>query len=387
MKMKAAVIHKPGDRFIFETVEIDDEPREDEVLVRIYACSICHTDELVRQTGATVKLPAILGHEGAGVVEKAGSQVTEFEPGDKVVLTVPHCGTCEACRKGQYLSCENGFNMYFGRKDGTPRIRDKAGRAVGHLMGQGGFAELVLCHKSSCVKIDKDVPFAAAAPVGCGFSTGSGTVLNFLKPVCEDAIAVYGVGSVGMAAVMGAKLAGCKTIIAIDCYDKKLELARELGATHTINSMRLEEEKGYSVEVSGPEAFITPRKYSLAEEVKRITNGQGVKFAVVTAPSHKVVTAAIYSCANGGECCVPASISPGEIPYQYMQTKNLRVSSCGMGFADKYKFFPYLLSEYKNGNYPIDRLLSYYQFDDIEQAFEDMEKGRAIKPVLLLAEE
>lgn len=382
MKIRAAVIHKPGDRFSFENINID-EPRGDEVLVRIAACSICHTDELVRETGVTVNLPAVLGHEGAGIVEKVGTAVNDFKPGDRVVITVPHCGECEACKHGEFLICKNAFGMYFGRSDGSPRLTDKSGNPIGHLMGQGGFAEYVLCHYTSCVKIDDDIPFDIAAPVGCGFSTGSGTVLNYLKPKPEDTIAVYGVGSTGFAAIMGAKLAGCKTIIAVGRNDEKLELAKAIGATHVINSETLEAEMGHRVEVTGPEAFITPFIYPVAEEVKRITGGKGVAYAVVTAPTMQVVTPAIYGLARGGECCVPATLANGEIPWQLMQSNNLKVSSCGMGCANKYIFFPYLLNEYKKGNYPIDKVIKHYAFGDIEKAFEDMNSGKTIKPVLV----
>lgn len=383
MKMKAAVIHSPGDRFKFETINID-EPRSDEVLVKIAACSLCHTDEQVRTTGDTVNLPAVLGHEGAGTVEKVGDAVKDFKPGDRVVLTVPHCGICDACKREEYLVCENAFGMYFGRSDGTPRLTDENGNPVGHLMGQGGFAEYVLCHFTSCVKIDDDIPFDIAAPVGCGFSTGSGTVLNYLKPKPEDTIAVYGVGSTGFAAIMGAKLAGCKTIIAVGRSDEKLELAKELGATHVINSKKLEAEKGgHQIPVTGPAAFITPFIYPVSEEVKRLTGGRGVDFAVVTAPTMQVVSPAINSLARGGECCVPATLTDGEFPWMLMQSSNLKISSCGMGCANKYTFFPYLLSEYKKGNYPIDKLIKHYAFEDIEKAFEDMDSGETIKPVLV----
>lgn len=382
MKMKAAVIDQPGSRFQFAEVDVDDMPREDEVLVKIYACSICHSDEYCREEGVAVHLPAILGHEGAGIVKKAGSGVTDLKPGDHVALTVPHCGTCEFCKKGDYLSCPNAFPMQFGRPDGTPRVRDSSGKALGTFMGQGGFAEYVLCHKSSCVKVDPEIPFDIVAPVGCGFSTGAGTVLNYLRAGKEDTVAVFGCGSTGMASVMGAKLAGCKKIIAVDVVEEKLEMAKELGATHVINSKRLQEKEGYSVEVTGPEAFHTPVKYPLVEEIKKITNGKGVNFSIVTAPLQQVVTLAIFALAKHGECCVTASMPTGEIPFAFMQAGSMKVSSCAMGLGNKYEFFPYLLQKYKEGEFPIDKLLAHYKFEDLEQAFCDMAEGTAIKPVL-----
>lgn len=383
MEIKAAVLYEKGDRFNFTTVKMDDDPREDEVLVKIHACSICHSDGYCRADGATVNFPAILGHEGAGIVEKVGSKVTKVKAGDHVALTIPHCGECEYCMRGDYLCCPNLFNpLQLGRLDGTPRIRDAMGNAVSTFMGQGSFSEYVMCFESCCVKVDNDIPFDIVAPLGCGFSTGAGTVLNFLKPSPEDSIAVYGSGSCGMAAIMGAKLAGCKTIIAVDVVDSKLEIAKELGATHVINSEALQKARGYCAEVTGPQAFITPVVYPLSEEIKRITNGRGVKFSVVTVPCQDVITTAIYATAKRGECTLIASMPTFEVPLPYIQQSSIKVSSCAMGLGNKYEFFPYLLKKYKEGKFPIDRLLKHYKFDEIEQAFADMESGRAIKPVM-----
>lgn len=382
MKVKAALIYIPGDKFVFDEVEMDDEPREDEVLVKVYASSICHSDAYVREAGVSINLPAILGHEGTGIVEKVGSKVTKVKPGDHVIMTVPHCGECEFCKRGQYLVCPSSYSMQFGRKDGTPRVRDKNGNPLGQMMGQGSFAEYAMVFENSCVKVDESLPFDVVAPVGCGFSTGSGTVLNYLKPKPEDSVAVYGIGSTGTAALMGAKLAGCKTIIAVSRSEEKLKMAKELGATHLINRTKIEKEQGHSIEATGQEAFLTPLIYPVTEAVREATGGKGVDYAIVTAPVEEVAIPAIYSLASFGECCIPASLYTVNIPTQWMQSTNTKVSSCGMGNANKYEFFPYLLEQYKAGNYAIDRLLTHYKFADLEQAFEDMESGKSIKPVL-----
>lgn len=381
MKARAAITYKPGDRYVIDEVELD-ELRDDEVLAKLYACSVCHSDEYSRSAGVGVILPAILGHEGAGIVEKIGSGVTMVKPGDHVAVTAPHCGKCKACLNEDYLNCENLFSMQLGRADRTPRARDKNGVGLNSYFGQSSFCEYSLCFETNCVKVDDDIPFDVVAPVGCGFSTGSGTVLNYLKATKDNTIAVFGVGSTGFAAIMGAKLAGCKTIIAVGRNDEKLALAEELGATHIINSKTLEQEHGHCIENTGPTAFMMPYIYPVAEEIKRITDGCGVDFAVVTAPSKAVITPSIFSLAKYGESCITASLPSAEIPIQYMQAMNIKVSSCGMGTANKYKLLPYLLECYKEGRYPIDKLLTHYSFDNIEQAFEDMENGRAIKPVL-----
>ncbi|MDO5411008.1 MAG: alcohol dehydrogenase catalytic domain-containing protein [Lachnospiraceae bacterium] len=382
MKFKAAVIYKPGDPFEFQEVEMDDEPRDDEVLVKIHASSICHSDEYVRSAGVAIKLPAILGHEGAGVVQKVGSKVTKVKPGDHVIMTTPHCGECENCKKGKYTACVHGYELQFGRKDKTARIRDKNGNPLGQMMGQGSFGEYTMVFESSCVKVDPEIPFDIVAPVGCGFTTGTGTVLNYLKPKPDDVVAVYGLGSTGTASLMGAVLAGCKTIIAVSRSDKKLELAKKLGATHLINRTKIEEEKGHQYEVSGPEGFLEPIKYPVTDAVKDCTGGRGVDYAIVTAPVDEVAIPAIKSLATYGECCITASLYTVEAPTQRMQAMNTKISSCGMGDANKYEFFPYILEQYKKGNYPIDLLLTHYSFEDINQAFRDMEDGIAVKPVM-----
>lgn len=381
MKAKAAIIYNPGDRFVIDEVELD-ELREDEVLVKIEACSICHSDEYSRTSGLGVILPAILGHEGAGIVEKVGSGVTKVKPGDHVILTVPHCGKCEACQREDYLNCENTYNMQLGRLDRSTRAKDKNGVGLNSYFGQSSFCEYSVCFETNCVKVDDDLDLDIIAPIGCGMITGAGTVLEFLKVEEGSSIVVYGCGGTGTAAIMGAKLAGCKTIIGVDVDDDKLEIAKQLGATHTINNQRLIEEKGYSQEVTGPDAVFGPLRYTLTEEIKKINGGKGVNYGVCTVPSQEVIDPAALALGKYGELCITASMPSVMVPAQYMQGNNIRISSCGMGTANKYKFVPYLLEQYKKGNFPMDKLVTFYKFEDMEQAFEDMESGRVIKPVL-----
>ncbi len=384
MKVKAAVIYKAGEPLTRKTLTLDDEPRDNEVLVKVHASSICHSDELVRSTGIAFTPPVVLGHEGAGVVEKVGANVTRVKVGDHVVMTVPSCGECEFCKRGEYLKCVKLFPMQISRDDGSFRFHDEDGTSFIQMMGQGSFSEYTMVHESSCVVVDPELPFRIAAPVGCGFSTGSGTVLNYLKPSPDDVVAVFGVGSTGAASIMGAKLAGCKTIIAVSRSDAKLEFAKFLGATHLVNSTELEKETGHAIKNTGGDAFMIPYIYPVTEELKRITGGKGVDYAIVTAPSSKVVMPAIFALAAEGECCITASLESGivEAPLQFMQDRNAKISSCGMGKANKFEFFNYLLDEYKKGEYPIDKLLVHYKFEDINKAFEDMEAGVALKPVM-----
>ncbi len=376
MKLNAFITKEQGGGFSLEPVEFN-EPKENEVLVRIYASSICHTDEYVRSMGMGTQFPAILGHEGTGIVEKIGSKVTLVKPGDHVALTIPHCGECEFCKRGEYTRCENIFGLVVGRD----HARDMEGNRLDTLMMQGSFAEYAMVYETSCVVIDEDIPFDIAAPVGCGFGTGAGTVLNYLKPTRHDTIAIFGCGATGFASLCAAKIAGCRTIIAVGRSDEKLALAKECGATHVINSKRLQEEKGYSVELTGFVAGATC-SYPLVDEIMAMTEGKGVDYAVVTAPVQEVITPAIFALARGGECCISAALDEIVVPLQHLQNKNLKVSSCGMGAANKYEFFPYLLKCYRDGLFPIDKLITHYKFEDIQQALDDMNDGKVIKPVL-----
>ena len=235
MKIKAAVIHNAGDRFNIEEVDLA-EPRENEVLVKIVACGVCHTDESER-SGRMTPFPVVLGHEGAGIIEKVGSGVTGFEVGDHVTMSYPSDCECEMCKRRKNYYCIRGNELTFKGhfKDGYSPLSQN-GERLNNFFGQSSFAEYAVCDINNVVKVDKSVPLKFIGPMGCGIETGAGAVLNHCKPEPGDTIVVFGTGGVGLSAIMAAKVAQCKTIIAVDVFDNRLEFAKELGATHTINS-------------------------------------------------------------------------------------------------------------------------------------------------------
>ena len=234
MKIRAAVLPAPHSSFAIEELELD-EPRSNEVLVRIVATGICHTDLSVVEQDLPAPTPIVLGHEGAGVVERVGSDVRHVAPGDHVVLTFPSCGTCAKCVAGRAYFCEQILALALAgvRTDGSPTVRASDHPVCGCFFGQSSFATHALAYARNTVKVPREAPLEMLAPLGCGIQTGAGTVLNVLKPGGSDTIAVFGCGAVGLAAVMAAHLSGCRTIIAVDRVDSRLELARDLGATHT----------------------------------------------------------------------------------------------------------------------------------------------------------
>ena len=230
MRINAMVVHEQNGPYLLEEVDLDD-PKDDEVLIKNYASGICHTDEFGRSQGVPIPLPLVLGHEGAGVVERVGKNVTDLKPGDHVGVTYAFDGTCPACQHHEPYYCENFNQINFGgvAPDGTTRLHQN-GQDVSMFFGQSSFATYSVVNAQSVAKVDDDVDLAYVAPLGCGVQTGAGAVINVAKAGAEDSVAVFGCGAVGMSAIMGAAIAGCKNIIAVGGNEKSLELARELGA-------------------------------------------------------------------------------------------------------------------------------------------------------------
>lgn len=368
MKMTAAVVHEKGGIFSYEEVDLQ-EPKENEILVRMVASGICGTDEGARQGELPISFPTVLGHEGAGVVEKVGALVKEFEVGDHVAFSYAFCDCCPACQSGQYTHCENYIPINFGgtATDGTTRLSQN-GKELTMFFGQSSFATYAVVSQRSAVKIDKDIDLGLVAPMGCGIQTGAGTVLNTLKPSVSDSIAVYGMGSVGLSAIMAAKVANCKIIIGVGGNEDSLELAKELGATHTINRKKTD---------------------NLVEEIKKITDGKGVKFAIDTSGYGPMIQQGIKALSWQG---IMATLAPqGKIENfdigndVLMQMRTIRGVNEGDSVAKV--FIPELLALYKKGLFPLDKIIQYYKFEEIEKAIEDSKSGKVIKAVIRISEQ
>ena len=238
MEIKAAVVHEPSGSFDIERLELS-EPNDDEVLVRIAAAGICHTDLAGRDVHLPIPPPpSVFGHEAAGVVERVGARVTKVKPGDHVVLAWDYCGACSSCRSGKPLSCLDFFlhNFHGSRPDGTPTLHKGDQVIHGSFFCQSSFSEFALANERNVVKVPDDVPLEILAPMGCGIMTGAGAVMNSLHPRPGASIAIFGIGNVGMSAVLAAVVCGCTTIIAVDINADRLKKAKEFGATHTVNA-------------------------------------------------------------------------------------------------------------------------------------------------------
>lgn len=365
MQIKAAVTHSKGEEFRIETIQLD-EPKAGEVLIRIVASGICHTDMVARDQEYPVPLPAVLGHEGSGVVEKVGEGVTYVQPGDHVVLGFAHCGKCRSCLSGRPYVCERFFDLNFvgNMEDGTKRHHlHETGLSI--FFGQSSFGTYTVVNERNVVKVDKDVDLALLGPLGCGIQTGSGTVMNRLKPEAGSSIAVFGAGAVGLSAIMAANALGCGTIIAVDVHDSRLSLAKELGATHTVNA----------------------RNVNPVEEIKKIT-GTGVNYAAETAGRPGILRQAVDSLTFMGKVAqigAPPLGTEEKIDTNDLLLFNKTITGVVEGDSIPRIFIPQLISLYKQGKFPFDKLVRFYSFEEINQAVEDSHTGKTIKPVIKMA--
>jgi len=362
MRIKAAVSRTAGAPLEIEELTLD-APRDQEVLVRLKATGICHLDITLRDSATLVPRPIVLGHEGAGVVEQVGQKVTQVAVGDPVVISFDSCGQCSNCREGVPAYCYNiGARLFGGsRPDGSTSL-SKNGRAIhSHFFGQSSFATHAICTERNTVKVSMHLPLELLGPLGCGIQTGAGAVLNALRVSPGSSLAVFGAGSVGLAAVMAARIAGAAKITAVDVHESRLELARSLGATDTI-------------------------KADAHDIGAKIVSGTtvGLNFTIDTTGDPAVVRLAVDCLAPRG---VFGLISTAKSPEVTLNALRLlqggrMVRGIHQGDSVPQKFIPQLINYYLEGRFPFDRLVTFYPFERINDAMHDAETGKTIKAVL-----
>jgi aryl-alcohol dehydrogenase len=363
MQITAAVARGIGTPFVLETVTLA-EPRPDEVLVRLVATGICHTDVSMRDHKIyPVPHPIILGHEGAGIVEAVGSAVTKVATGDRVILTSASCGHCRSCEASLPFYCYefNELNFAGHRRDGSSPF-SKGGETIHYYQGQSSFATHTVIRERAVVKVGPEAPLEMLGPLGCGIITGAGGVINSLRVEIDASVAVFGTGSVGLSAIMAAKLVGAGTIIAVDLLDSRLALARELGATDTIN----------------------PSREPVPDAVRRITRA-GVDYSFDTTGNMRVLRQAIEILAPRGTCGFVGGAPKGtklSIDVEHVMTGGRTIRGIIEGDANPDVFLPQLVDLFVRGRFPIDRLVTFYPFAEINQAVEDSLSGKVVKPVL-----
>ena len=367
---KAAICRGKHDPFAIEAVELDDL-RPDELRVRIIACGICHTDLAVRDGQLPVPLPIVLGHEGAGIVEAVGDAVTVARPGDRVVMSFNSCGDCPSCAVDAPTYCYNFFpNNWIGtRPDGSPTMFAGGVPMNANFFGQSSFASHAIAHQRNVVRVPDSaahLPLERLAPIGCGLMTGAGAVLRSMTVRAGLPIVVFGTGTVGMAAIMAAKVAGADPIVAVDVNDERLALARELGATHAFNA----------------------REDAIAQI--RALCPAGVGYAFDTTGIKKVIEDAFSLLAPRGVLGIVGASDPADMlsfnESQFMGGGRTVKGILG-GDSDVGSFIVELIELHLAGKFPFDKLIGYFDFAQIDEAIAASESGKVVKPVLRMAAE
>lgn len=366
MKIQALVVEKKDAPFVMQELELG-EPGRGEVLVRIVASGVCHTDVITQAGDMPMPFPCVLGHEGAGVVEKLGAGVTSVAVGDKVIIGWPWCGECRNCLDGHPRYClRTGEALVSGRRfkgelKGTTAYSRDGEEINGHFFGQSSFATHSVVSADALVKVPADMPVELLGPLACGLGTGAGAVLNEARPKLGDSILVVGVGAVGLAAIMAARNSGVTTIIAADVHDNRLKLASDFGATHTINS----------------------GKSSLVEEVKKIT-GSTVDFAFDCTGVISVIETMAETVGMLGTLVLVGGAPAGaSFSLDHLSTLwGKRVIGVLGGGGRSGQLIPALVELYRQGRFSFDKLCKFYDFDQIDQAIADSASGAVIKPIL-----
>ena len=362
MQTRAAVVEGQGQPFTMADVELEP-PREDEVLVRMVATGLCHTDITMGSFLPPEMFPNVFGHEGAGVVEEVGAGVQGLEAGDHVVMSFRSCRDCAKCRAGLVGYCDQTLLLnYMGmRMDGSMPISRDGSQVFGSFFGQSSLAAHALAYADNCVKVDPDLDLTLVAPYGCGFQTGAGTVLNVIRPAKDDSLAVYGVGAVGLAAIAAAASEGVESIVAVDPLAARRHAAEKLGAT-TVDPTSIDDVVARVRELTGGGAAYAIDTTAIPEVVKQAQQALGVRGTLVAlglgAEDYALDAIDLL---QGGKT-VKASVE---------------------GDSDPQEMVPRLIEMRAAGTFPVDDLVTTYPADQINQAVEDVTSGAVVKPVLV----
>lgn len=367
---KAAICRGNSQPFVIEDIRLD-MLRPDELRVRIVACGICHTDLAVRDAQLPVPLPIILGHEGAGIVEEVGSAVTTVNPGDRVVMSFNSCGDCPNCAVDAPTYCYQFYahNWSGVRVDGSATLFHGDQPMNGNFFGQSAFATYAIAHERNVVRVPDTmdgVPLDILAPIGCGLMTGAGAILRAMKVRAGLPIAIWGAGTVGMAAIMAAKIAGASPIIAIDVHDARLDLARDLGATHTINA-----------------------REDVPAQIRELCPA-GLGYAFDTTGINILIEQAVALLAPMGIAGIVGASDPADMltfNEAAMMGGGRRIMGILGGDSDLQGFLPELMEYYRTGLFPFDRLIGHFDFEAINKAIAASESGKVVKAVLRISPE
>jgi S-(hydroxymethyl)glutathione dehydrogenase/alcohol dehydrogenase len=367
MKTKAAVVYEPGKRIEIEELDLDG-PREGEVLIRYTHAGLCRSDMHIAEGDLPARLPMVLGHEGAGIIEEVGPGVTRVKPGDHVVLSfIPNCGVCRYCATGRQSICDMGATILEGYLPG-PRFPITGPRGeYGAMCMIGTFSQYGVISQTSAIKVDDDLPLDKAVLVGCGVPTGWGSAVNTANVAPGDTVAIYGIGGIGINAVQGARYAGAKNVIAIDPLENKREKAMELGATH---------------------AFATAEEAQAA--IAEMTRGQMADSAILTVDlmTAEVVSAGFDAIGKGGIVVVtglnklelPTVTVSGSILTLFRKT----VKGSLFGDCNPTTDIPKILGLYQAGDLKLDEIITRtYTLEEVNEGYDDLVAGKNVRGVMV----
>ncbi|MGO2278140.1 MULTISPECIES: NAD(P)-dependent alcohol dehydrogenase [unclassified Psychrobacter] len=360
----AAVIRQKGGPFQIEQVKTATI-QDDEVLVRVVATGMCHTDMIARDQVFPVPHPIVLGHEGSGIIESIGSKVIDITIGDHVVMTFLNCNKCDSCHEGHPAYCEN-FNQYnFSgqRVDGSHAlIASNDTELNDRFFGQSSFGQYAVANTRNVIKVRKDAPLELLGPLGCGIQTGAGTVMNALKVTAGSSFVAWGGGAVGLSAVMAAAAIGATTIIAVDIVPSRLELALKIGATYVINS----------------------KEEDAVARIQEITGG-GAQFAMDSTGIGSLISSMVTALCPRGIGAIVGASKPGstaDIDLTDFMQNCKKLVGVVEGDSVPIALIPTLVDLYMAGKFPFNKLVKFYDLKDINQAAEDSEKGVTLKPIV-----
>ena len=367
MKTRAGVVYEPGKRIEVEELDLDG-PREGEVLIRYTHAGLCHSDIHIAHGDLAARLPMVLGHEGAGIIEEVGPGVTRVAPGDHVVCSfIPSCGVCRYCATGRQSICDLGATILEGSLPGGRFAFTGPRGEYGGMCMLGTFSQYGVISQTSAVKVDDDLPLDKAVLVGCGVPTGWGSAVNTANVAPGDTVAIYGVGGIGINAVQGARYAGAKNVVAIDPLENKREKAMELGATH---------------------AFATAEEAQ--EAITEMTRGQGADSAILTVDlmTAEVVAAGFNAIGKGG-IVVVTGLNKIELPTVQLSGSILTlfrktVKGSLFGDCNPTTDIPKILGLYQAGDLKLDEIITRtYTLDEVNEGYDDLLAGQNVRGVIV----
>jgi S-(hydroxymethyl)glutathione dehydrogenase/alcohol dehydrogenase len=367
MKTKAAVVYETGKPIEIEELELDG-PKDGEVLIRYTYAGLCHSDVHISHGDLEARLPMVLGHEGAGIIEEVGPGVTRVKAGDHVVCSfIPNCGVCRWCATGQQAICDMGATILEGYLPGERFPFTGPKGDYGAMCMLGTFSQYATIHQNSVVKVDDDLPLDKAVLVGCGVPTGWGSAVNAADVKPGETVIVSGVGGIGINAVQGARYAGAKNLIAVDPLQNKREKAMELGATHAVGTIE-----------------------EAADLARQMTNGNGADKAVVTAGlvTEEIVTGAFDAIGKGGTVVLTGlnklSVQNVNLPGSIMTLFKKTVKGSLFGDCNPTTDIPKILGLYQSGDLKLDELITKtYSLEQVNEGYEDLLNGKNVRGVLV----